>query len=69
MGLNAVEDLDYGIVLAVGFFPGLKFDVIPLLRPKGVWLLSLRFFRLCPKNFFLFFVVAGIYKILNEYAL
>lgn len=35
MGLNAVEDLDYGIVLAVGFFPGLKFDVIPLLRPKG----------------------------------
>ena len=32
---------DQGIVLIVGFVPGLKVDAIPLLRESEVWMLCL----------------------------
>lgn len=41
---NFVDNLNRGIVLVVGFVPGLKTETIPLLRSKQVsFLLSVRF--------------------------
>ena len=47
-GSNSQESDDFnrGIVLIVGFLPGLKADTIPLLRPKRVILLPLSNFLL-----------------------
>lgn len=41
---NLPANKDRGIVLIVGFMPGLKVDAIPLLRELEVWMLCLNLY-------------------------
>lgn len=45
-GYNLLDNINRGIVLVVGFVPGLKVEAIPLLRPKNVRVSVFYFYEL-----------------------